>query len=186
MLLGSVSWLCCFACEVSSVCCHLTDESGGGALSNPEAELPLLPLPQLSFRAGGDEDRILVYQGLVKNLETRSRTFVQMRLSFFFLRNCLTSTRCIIEHSKNSQLGVEERRGFWSVSVKSGALSEVTLQLRVRVRKQPESHVSYVLREELCRHEGKNVLQQLRSFVTSEKCILPFFYCFLPCPSFVH
>lgn len=105
---------------------------------------------------------------------------------FFFLCNCLTSTRCVIENSKNSQLGVEERRGSWSVSVKSGALSEVTLQLWVRVRKQPESHVSYVLREELCRHEGKNVLQQLRSFVTSEKCILLFFYCFLLCPSFVH
>lgn len=69
---------------MSSACCHLTDESGGGALSNPEAELPLLPLPQLSFRAGGDEDRILVYQGLVKNLETRRRALVQMRLSFFF------------------------------------------------------------------------------------------------------
>lgn len=70
---------------MSSACCHLTDESGRGALSNPEAELPLLPLPQLSFRAGGDEDRILVYQGLVKNLETHMRAFVQMRLSCFYV-----------------------------------------------------------------------------------------------------
>ena len=52
------------------VCCYLTDESGGGTLSNPEAELPLLPLPQLSFRTGGDEHRILVYQRLMKYLET--------------------------------------------------------------------------------------------------------------------
>lgn len=52
------------------VCCHLTDESSGGALSNPEAELPLLPLPQLSFCAGGDEHGVLVYQGLVKNLQS--------------------------------------------------------------------------------------------------------------------
>lgn len=50
---------------------HLTDESGGGALSNPEAELPLLPLPQLSFRAGGDEHGVLVDQRLVKNLESK-------------------------------------------------------------------------------------------------------------------
>lgn len=66
----------CQACTVvgsdlrlSVVCRYLTDESSGGALSNPEAELPLLPLPQLSFRTGGDEHWILIYQGLVKNLE---------------------------------------------------------------------------------------------------------------------
>lgn len=50
----------------------LTDEAGGGALSHPQAELPLLPLPQLSLRAGGDEDGILVNQGLVKNLERQT------------------------------------------------------------------------------------------------------------------
>lgn len=44
---------------------NLTDEAGGRALSDPQAELPLLPLPQLSLSAGGDEDGILVNQGLV-------------------------------------------------------------------------------------------------------------------------
>lgn len=53
------------------VCCYLADESCGGALSHPQAELPLLPLPQLSLHAGGDEDRILVYKWLMKNLENK-------------------------------------------------------------------------------------------------------------------
>lgn len=48
---------------------YLTDESGGGALPDPETELPLLPLPQISFCAGGDKHRVLVYQWLMKNLE---------------------------------------------------------------------------------------------------------------------
>lgn len=48
---------------------NLTDEAGGCALSDPQAEFPLLPLPQLSLSAGGDEDGILINQGLMKNLE---------------------------------------------------------------------------------------------------------------------
>lgn len=51
---------------------NLTDEAGGCALANPQAEFPLLPLPQLSLSAGGDEDRILVNQGLMKNLERQT------------------------------------------------------------------------------------------------------------------
>lgn len=171
------------ACEVSSACCHLTDESGGGALSNPEAELPLLPLPQLSFRAGGDEDRILVYQGLVKNLETHRRAFVQMRLSFFIiLCNCLTSTRCVIERSKNSQLGVAEGRGSWSVSVKSGALSEVTLQLWVRVRKQPESHVSLCVSRGALQTLRKKCAATITQLCDFRKIYSPLFLLFLALP----
>lgn len=44
---------------------HLDDEASGRALPDPEAELPLLPLPQLALRARGDEHRVLVYQGFM-------------------------------------------------------------------------------------------------------------------------
>lgn len=64
------SSLIAFPCTHPPTHTHLRDESSGGALSNPEGELPLLPLSQLSFSAGGDEDGILVYQRLMKNLKT--------------------------------------------------------------------------------------------------------------------
>lgn len=67
-------WLQSHIQTLSIMRCYLTDESSGSALSNPEAELPLLPLPQLSFRTGGDEHWILVYQGLMKNLDGIGRT----------------------------------------------------------------------------------------------------------------
>lgn len=51
----------------------LADEAGGGALAHPQAELPLLPLPQLPLGAGGDEDGVLVDQGLVEDLRGRAR-----------------------------------------------------------------------------------------------------------------
>lgn len=89
---------CCvffFAREAEQfVCRHLTDESGGGALSNPEAELPLLPLPQLSFRAGGDEHGVLVDQRLMKNLESKraevctNAKIVEFCLFIFIFFNC--------------------------------------------------------------------------------------------------
>lgn len=63
--------------------------------------------------------------------------------------------------------------------MKSGALSEVTLQLRVRVRKQSESHVSYVLREELCRHEGKKCAATITQLCDFRKMYSPLFLLFL-------
>lgn len=51
---------------------NLTDEAGGCALSDPQAEFPLLPLPQLSLSACGDEDGILINQRLMKNLERQT------------------------------------------------------------------------------------------------------------------
>lgn len=58
---------------LSIVCRYLTDKTGGGALSDPEAELPLLSLPQLSFCTSGDEHWVLIYQGLMKNLKHGSK-----------------------------------------------------------------------------------------------------------------
>lgn len=83
-LLLKKMWIWLLLNDECILCRHLTDESGGGALSNPEAELPLLPLPQLSFRTGGDEHWVLVYQGLMKNLEThRRRMYTWVWLSGF-------------------------------------------------------------------------------------------------------
>lgn len=75
------------------MCCYLTDEPSGGALSNPEAELPLLPLPHLSFCTGGDEHWILVYQGLMKNLETQAMLLCMCVCLSTFLNKHITSTR---------------------------------------------------------------------------------------------
>lgn len=90
------------------VCCHLTDESSGGALSDPEAELPLLPLPQLSFCAGGDEHGVLVYQGLVKNLQSHKWHLLSQYFPFLCF-TILTSEYTPWITEKNIKKGKNEK-----------------------------------------------------------------------------
>lgn len=89
--------------HTSVVCHHLTDESGGGALSNPEAELPLLPLPQFSLSTGGDEHRVLVYQRLMKDLKAHRLEYTCM-FKRMFIQSCASTTLTTIYTTKIASL----------------------------------------------------------------------------------
>lgn len=100
-----LSSLSCFSehTHTSVVCHHLTDESGGGALSNPEAELPLLPLPQFSLSTGGDEHRVLVYQRLMKDLKAHRLEYTRM-FKRMFIQSCASTTLTTIFTTKIASL----------------------------------------------------------------------------------
>jgi len=78
-----------YPCPVGAcVCIHLTDETGGAALTHPQAELPLLPLAQLSLCTCSNEHRILINQRLMEDLgkngmsELKIPLITQVKLAF--------------------------------------------------------------------------------------------------------
>lgn len=86
-----------------SGCLYLTDESGGGALSHPQTELPLLPLPQIPFCTGGDKHRVLVYQRLMENLKNTQTNmwFNEPKLRIHTFLFSLKDKKCQIKKTKN-------------------------------------------------------------------------------------